>query len=229
MSMSDRTANTLKRLHSLTGVLPIGAFLAFHLFINAKAVQGPASYRAATDEIAKLPFVALIEVVAIGLPILFHMVLGLLIVTSGQANLGRFRYERNWGYGLQRASGLFLVLFIIYHVWSSRFAPEAMSPGGDLFALMQKQLSNPAVFLFYVLGVASAAFHLGNGLFGFAIHWGLTTGRHAQRQAARFGYAVAIVLTLIGVNALLGFVGRGVRLFERVSDTANVAQTEVRP
>jgi succinate dehydrogenase / fumarate reductase cytochrome b subunit len=229
MSVSERTANTLRRLHSLTGILPIGLFLAFHMFINSKAVQGAAHYRAATEEIAKLPYVTLIEVLAIGVPILFHMVLGILIVVTGQANVGRFRHERNWGYGLQRVSGLVLVAFLIYHVWSSRFAPEALTPNGDLFALMKRQLSSPAVFGFYVLGVASAAFHLGNGLFGFAIHWGITTGREAQRNAARLGYAVFVVLTLVGVNALFGFLGKGVRVFERAPEAGAVAQTEVRP
>ncbi len=227
MSISERTANTLRRLHSLTGILPVGAFLAFHLYINSKSVQGSASYRAATGELPKLPLVILIELLVIALPILFHMVLGLLIIVTGQVNTSRFPYERNWGYVAQRVSGLYLVIFILYHVWTTRFSAAALGPEGDLFALMGKQLANPGVFVFYVLGVASAAYHLGNGLFGFAIHWGITNGRRAQRRAAALGWAVAIALTLVGVKSLLGFLGRGVRLFERSTDATAVARTEV--
>jgi succinate dehydrogenase / fumarate reductase cytochrome b subunit len=229
MSVSERTANTLRRLHSLTGIVPIGMFLCFHLFINSKAVQGHLAYRGAADELAKLPYVILLELFAIALPIVFHMVLGILIVVTGQMNTPRFAYERNWGYALQRLSGLYLVFFLIYHVWTTRFSAVAMSPDGDLFELMSRQLAHPAVFALYVLGVASAGFHLGNGLFGFAIHWGLATGRNAQRQAARLGLAVALVLTIVGVNSLLGFIGRGVRIFERAPVEATVAHTEVQP
>jgi succinate dehydrogenase / fumarate reductase, cytochrome b subunit len=228
MSVSERTANTLRRLHSLTGILPIGAFLCFHLFINSKAVQGHLAYRTAADELAKLPYVILLELFAIALPIVFHMVLGILIVVNGQMNTPRFPYERNWGYVLQRASGVYLVFFLVFHVWTTRFSAVAMRPDGDLFELMSRQLASPGVFALYVIGVSSAAYHLGNGLFGFAIHWGIATGRNAQRQAARLGLAVGLVLALVGINSLLGFTGHGVRLFERAPAEAPVARTEVR-
>jgi succinate dehydrogenase / fumarate reductase cytochrome b subunit len=226
MSVSERTANTLRRLHSLTGVLPIGLFLCFHLFINSKAVQGHLAYTAAADELAKLPYVILLELFAIALPIVFHMVLGILIVVNGQMNTPRFPYERNWAYVLQRVSGVYLVFFLIFHVWTTRFSATAVS-GGDLFTLMSRQLARPGVFVLYVLGVVSAAYHLGNGLFGFAIHWGIATGRHAQRQAARLALAVSLVLALVGINSLLGFTGHGLRLFERAPAEAAVARTEV--
>ncbi len=229
MSISERTANTLRRLHSLTGILPVGAFLAFHLFVNYTSVQGPVSYRVATDWIGKLPFVILMELLVIAVPILFHMILGLLIIVTGQVNTSRFPYERNWGYVAQRVSGLYLVIVILAHVWTTRFSAAALGPEGDLFALMSKQLANPGVFVFYVLGVASAGYHLGNGLFGFAIHWGIVSGRKAQRRAAALGWAVGLALTLIGVNSLLGFRGHGVRLFERSAEATAVAHTEVQP
>jgi succinate dehydrogenase / fumarate reductase cytochrome b subunit len=216
MSVSDRTANTLRRLHSLTGILPIGAFLLFHLFVNSKSVQGHESFNAAAAGINQLPYVVLLELLVIGVPILFHMVLGAVIITTGQMNVGAFRHERNWAYLLQRISGLFLVVFIIYHVWSTRFAAGAEA---DLYGHMAKALADPGTFVFYVLGVAAAAYHLGNGIFGFSIHWGIAVSRRAQRQMAQVGTAVFLVLTLVGLNALLGFLGRGVSLFERAPET----------
>jgi succinate dehydrogenase / fumarate reductase cytochrome b subunit len=71
-------------------------------------------------------------------------------------------------------------------------------------------LAEPAVMAFYVLGTVAACYHFGNGLFGFAIHWGLATGRGAQRNMARLGVAVFVALSLVGVAALFGF--RGLRL-----------------
>jgi succinate dehydrogenase / fumarate reductase cytochrome b subunit len=220
MSVSDRTANTLRRLHSLTGIVPIGVFLLFHLFTNSKALHGPEHFNGAAAEIGKLPYVLLIEIFGIAVPILFHMVLGVVIATSGQLNVGAYRHERNWAYALQRATGLFLVVFIIIHVWSTRFSPAAEA---DLFGHMAKALADPGTFVFYVLGVSAAAYHLGNGLFGFCIHWGIAVSRRAQLQAARVGTAVFLVLTLVGVNSLLGFLGKGVTLFERAHETEAVA------
>ena len=89
----------------------------------------------------------------------------------------------------------------------------------SLYEYVRHHLSNPAVFAFYVVGVVSACYHLGNGLFGFAIHWGLVTGERAQRRMGRFGLAFALVLSLVGINAMLAFVGRGINPFPKTHVT----------
>jgi succinate dehydrogenase / fumarate reductase cytochrome b subunit len=218
MKISDRTYYQLKRLHSLTGVVPIGLFLLEHFYTNSAVLHGGAAFNRAAAFLADIPYVQLVELLGIGVPILFHMALGVVIATTGQANAGRHGYARNWMYLLQRASGLLLVAYIAYHVWSTRLSPEVLRGETDLYTLMNHQLQNPAVFLFYAAGVLAAAFHFGNGLFGFAIHWGIATGRNAQRYAARFGFAVFVVLAVVGLNALLGFVWRPVRVFERAPE-----------
>jgi succinate dehydrogenase / fumarate reductase cytochrome b subunit len=223
MTLGDRTTYTLRRLHSLSGVLPIGVFLGFHLFTNSKSVHGPVAFNRAAEEIARLPYVVLLEVFGIAVPILFHIVLGIMIAATARPNPFGYGTARNWMYLLQRVSGLFLVFFIVVHVWTTRFSPDA---NGDLFGLMERHLAHPGVFAFYIAGVVTAAFHLGNGLFGFAIHWGIATGRRAQTWAARIGLAVAVVVALIGINALLGFRGNPVRLFERGDDVHTVRAGE---
>jgi succinate dehydrogenase / fumarate reductase cytochrome b subunit len=228
MTISDSTYFSLKRLHSLSGVLPIGAFLLEHFFTNSRAVQGAAAFDRAAADLASLPYVVLLEALGIWLPILFHMVLGILIATTAQSNLGRHGYARNWQYALQRWSGLFLVVYIVFHTWSTRFSAEAMR-APSLFAYMHEHLSHPAVFVFYVLGTLAACFHFGNGLFGFAIHWGIATGRGAQRAAASIGLAIALVLALAGINGLLGFVGHGVHLFEKGHADVNATITDAGP
>lgn len=218
MKISDRTYYQLKRLHSLSGVFPIGLFLLEHFYTNSAVLHGPAAYNRAARALAEIPYVQLVELFGIGLPILFHMTLGVVIATTGQANAGRHGYARNWMYLLQRVTGLVLVAYIAYHVWSTRLSPEVLRGETDLYALMSAQLRNPAVFGFYVVGILSASFHFGNGLFGFAVHWGLATGRGAQRYAARIGFVVFLVLAAVGLNALVGFVRQPVRLFERVPE-----------
>lgn len=214
MKVTDRQYFALKRLHSLTGVVPIGLFLIEHFLTNSFAVQGPAAFDKAAGDLAALPYVVLIEAFGIWLPILLHMVLGVVIATTGQATVGRHGYARNWQYMLQRATGVFLVLFIVYHTWSTRFSGEYLN-SVSAYDFVREHLSHPAVFVFYALGLLSASFHFGNGLFGFAIHWGIATGRDAQRNAARFGLAVFVVLALVGLNGLFGFVGKGVNIFQK--------------
>ncbi len=208
MKVTDRTYFTLKRLHSLTGVVPIGLFLLEHLYTNARALQGPAAFDGAAAELARLPFVVLIEAFGIWLPIVFHMVLGVLIATTSQANVGKHGYARNWQYTLQRATGVLLVFYLIYHTWALRFDAGYLN-STSAYEYVNRHLANPAVLAFYVLGTLAACYHFGNGLFGFAIHWGLVTSRPAQRQMARLGIAVFLALSALGLASLLGF--RGVR------------------
>ena len=98
MRFSDATHHSLKRLHSLTGVVPIGLFLLAHFFTNSKAVQGPEAFDHAAAELASVPYIVLVEALGIWLPILFHMVLGILIATSGQSTRTVNANPRYWQY-----------------------------------------------------------------------------------------------------------------------------------
>ena len=208
MKVSDRQYFTLKRLHSLSGVVPVGLFLLEHFFTNARALQGAEAFDKAAGELAALPFVLLLEAFGIWLPILFHMVVGVLIATTSQANLGKHGFARNWQYTLQRATGILLIFYIVYHTWSTRFSGEYLH-SVSAYGYVHDHLANPGVFAFYALGIVSACYHFGNGLFGFAIHWGLVTGRRAQNVAARIGLLVFVGLAIVGLLALAGF--RGLR------------------
>ena len=209
MRVSDRTYFVLKRLHSLTGVVPVGLFLLEHFFTNARSLQGPAAFDQAATELARIPFVVALEALGIWLPILFHMVLGILISSTGQANVGKHGYARNWQYVLQRATGVFLAFYIVFHTWSTRFDAGYLG-SASAYQFMHEQLASPVVQAFYIAGILAACYHFGNGLFGFAVHWGLVTGRRGQALASRAGMAVFIGLSALGIAALLGF--RGLRL-----------------
>jgi succinate dehydrogenase / fumarate reductase cytochrome b subunit len=227
MRVSDSTHHALRRLHSLSGIIPVGVFLLEHLYTNSFAIQGAEKFNHAADVLGSIPYVILVEVVGIGLPILFHMVLGVIIATTMQANTGRHGYPRNWAYLLQRITGLFLVAFIVYHVWSTRLSPAVLSGDHDLFGLMQRHLQNPGILTFYLVGVTAAAYHFGNGLFGFAIHWGIVTSRRAQRHAAWAGTVVFLVLALVGINSLLAFVGHNVNWFHKPVETTATRVVQV--
>jgi succinate dehydrogenase / fumarate reductase cytochrome b subunit len=197
---SDPRHFALRRLHSLTGVVPIGVFLIEHYLTNSLAFLSAERFDAAARWLQSFPYVLILEVVGIWLPILFHGVLGAYIWWQGRSNVGAYPYAGNWLYTLQRVSGLVVLVFVLYHVWNMRIEGEPAT-----FAKVNAHLSNPLVLAWNLVGVTAASFHFANGLWSFAYHWGITVGQGAQR---RFGYACAafgVLFTALGWLALLSF------------------------
>jgi succinate dehydrogenase / fumarate reductase cytochrome b subunit len=196
----------LRRLHSLSGVFPVGAYLVFHIMIaNASVLGGPASFNRAVAAISALPPPILlgIEVLFIYLPLLFHGVYG--FVRVGQAELDnplRHDYLGAYLYTLQRISGVIAFLFIGWHVYTTRV--QYYFAGAEIdYELMHGMMTDPLRLAIFVLGVLASVFHFTNGLWTFCITWGITVGVRAQRAVraasmvlfvAMYGTAVAIMM-----------------------------------
>ena len=65
------------RLHSISGVVPVGVFLAFHLYSNAEARRGADAYNALARRIQGTPALLAIELLLVAAPLLFHGIYGL--------------------------------------------------------------------------------------------------------------------------------------------------------
>ena len=195
----------LRRLHSLSGIVPVGGFLAFHLYENYSATLGPAAYNRMTRTLQETRFALALEIAVIGFPLLFHGVYGLFISGTARPNVVTNRYVRNWTYFLQRATGVILFAFVIFHLWTTRFVDIRNHEEVDLFRLMESSVANPWIYAFYVLGIVSATFHLANGIWSFSIVWGLTVGPRAQRRMMWVSAAVFIILSFIGIRSIQAF------------------------
>jgi len=197
----------LRRLHSLFGLIPIGAFLTFHLWENSQSRFGADHYNlevvSALQEMNYLPF---IELFVIALPLLFHAAYGLAISGQMRAELSRYPYARNRFYWLQRISGIGILAFLLFHVGTTRiqglWQPAVRD---DLYGHMQTLLTDPLVFGLYTLGLLLSVFHLVNGLSTMAIVWGLTTSAQAQRLFGYLCIGLGLLLGTIGIHGLLGF------------------------
>lgn len=197
----------LRRLHSLFGLLPIGAFLVFHLWENSQSRFGALHYNdKVVGWLQDLNYLPLLELFVIALPLLFHAAYGLVILRSGRAEMTRYRYPRNRLYWLQRTSGIAILLFLLVHVGLTRgYTFVKPTVGDDLFTHMQQILTQPWMFVIYLAGLLLSVFHLANGLWNMAIVWGLTTSARAQRL---FGYlcaAIGVLLAALGIHGLIGF------------------------
>src|SRR5690625_2113650 len=157
-----------RRLHSLLGVVPIGLFVVQHLVVNHFIVYGTDRFDKAANFMANLPFVLLLEIFVIYLPILFHAVLGVYIVFVTKNNVKNYGFFRNWMFYLQRITGIITLIFIVWHVWETRIQVGIGNAELD-YSLMEGILTSPFLFWFYILGVLSTVFHLANGLWSFFV------------------------------------------------------------
>jgi succinate dehydrogenase / fumarate reductase cytochrome b subunit len=137
----------VRRLHSLTGIVPIGVFLIAHLVTNSSLAWGKFGLRAEGHDVplldggvtyfnkevtwinTQVPHLLLIEI-TLWAAIIFHSVLGLYYATTGRSNTARYAYQDNWRYTLQRWSGYIGILFIFYHVATLRWGWTFLVPGG---------------------------------------------------------------------------------------------------
>ncbi len=214
-SLLERHHFLLRRLHSLTGIIPIGVFLLFHLFTNAQMIL-PGRFQHEVEFIHSLPALIFLEIFGLWLPIAFHAGLGLAYTFSGIPNNLRYRYYDNLRYTLQRVSGVFALVFILLHIATLRwrldlgilhtpFYVDAELPDGRIIPLAHASTAialqaSPWIVLFYTLGNLSAVFHFANGLWTAAITWGLTDSIRAQR---RWGYlCVVVFFTLFSLFAI---------------------------
>ncbi len=198
----------LRKLHSLLGIIPIGAFLLEHLLSNFEALKGPAAYGLQVKFLNSLPLVRVLEWVFIFLPILYHGIYGLYIWLRGKSNIIYYPWSGNWLYTAQRYTGLIAILYIGQHVARQRFMGISLPENpGAAFAKVQHELANPWMLAVYVIAMIAICWHFSYGIWLFAAKWGITPGTLARK---RFGYvcvALGIVLVVMGLASIWAFVG----------------------
>ena len=213
--MAIKFSNTflLRKLHQITGIVPLGVFFFVHMFTNSKAMNGDASFNKAVKEIHDIPYLLLIEIFGIFVPLLFHSVYGVIISSESKPNTLSYGYGRNWFYVFQRATGIFLFVFILFHILNLRFG---MVPGLNMtpvagnadqaYAIVSREFQMTWVLILYILGVLATAWHLAYGFFLFAVDWGLVIGEKAQKATLTACAGLALMLSFVGINAAVSFV-----------------------
>lgn len=215
--MAIKFSNTflLRKLHQLTGIVPLGLFFFVHMFTNSKAMNGEANFVKAVKEIHDLPYLLFIEIFGIFVPLLFHSVYGVLISSEAKPNVLNYSYGRNWFYVLQRATGIFLFVFILFHILNLRFG---LIPGlngipvagnaDKAFSIVAGEFQITWVLVLYIFGIIATAWHLAYGFFLFAVDWGLVIGEKAQKVTLYACLGLALMLSAVGVNAAFAFKSR---------------------
>lgn len=214
--MSKNFSNNflLRKLHQITGIVPLGIFFGVHMFTNSKAMNGAAVFNDAVGDIHHLPYLLFIETFGIFLPLLYHSVYGMMISAEARINTN-YNYGRNWLYIFQRVTGVFLFIFLLFHLLHFRwgffgsFGLTQIAVAGNAekaFTIVSADFKVLWVLIFYIFGVAATAWHLAYGLFLFAVDWGIVIGEKAQSLLLKGVAAVGIGLFAIGTNAAFSFV-----------------------
>ncbi len=232
LAQPDKTDRSFlwRRLHSLSGVAPIGGFLIYHIYENMTALRGAEAYNEMVNDVnTMLPrtYFYAVEAGLLLVPILFHALYGIYIGSTGRANVGRYAYGSNWAYWGQRVSGYLAFIYLIVHVGVLRFvvtlmgnhlaqyegpkegqldlvtwADVAAHLGNPRYMFVDSALAGDHIFVLYVVGTLATIWHFTNGLNGFCWTWGIAVGRVAQRRVRILAWALFVALSVATLNIL---------------------------
>lgn len=209
----------IRRLHSLCGLIPVGAYMVVHLIVNSSVINGAATFQNNVLNIHKLgALLPLIEWTFIFIPILFHMIFGFVIIAGGMPNPHNYPYAANYRYTLQRATGMIAAVFITLHVFhmhgwihNESWLHRVVEPfGGAQFRAYNATstagmaLQNVVVVVLYAIGITACVYHLANGIWTMGITWGVWTSPRAQRRASYVCTGFGILLMVVSATALFG-------------------------
>jgi succinate dehydrogenase / fumarate reductase cytochrome b subunit len=213
--LSEKHYFLIRRLHSLSGLIPLGVFLVFHLGANSliRVPTDPpgAMFQQGVDGIHGLgPLVYPVEIIGIFLPLAFHTVVGIMIAFTGRPNTQAYRYGGNIRYTLQRVTAYIALVFILYHLYHMHWTGKPF--GGGHFEPHDAANSAAAamqqanwIAIAYVIGVLATVFHLANGIWTSLITWGITIKPRSQQVAGYYCTALGIVMAIVGLIAVNGF------------------------
>lgn len=190
-----------RRMHSLSGIVPIGAFLIEHIVSNFETWNGPLAYAQQVKFLNSLPLVRILEWAFIFIPLAFHAGYGVYIWLRGRSNVNVYPWAGNWGYLMQRITGLIALAYIIQHVLRQRFmGVQLPEHPGAAFAKVQHELSNPWMLAVYVIAMIATCWHFAYGVWLFAAKWGITPGDKARKK---FGYVCAAAGSALCIMGLI--------------------------
>ena len=206
----------LRKLHQLSGIVPLGLFLLEHFYTNSKALTGAADFNTAVKDLQSIPYLLFVEIGGIFIPLIYHAVYGLVITMEARPNNLNYPYPRNWFYLIQRITGVILFFFITFHVLNFRFG---LVPGlntisvahrPDLaFDIVSREFQMVWVFLIYMVGITATVWHLANGIWLFLVDWGIAIGERAQRLTGYACIGFGVFMLLVGINAAVAFIRPG--------------------
>ena len=213
---SNPRAALLRKLHSLSGVVPLGAFLLLHLWTTASIGSSQATYDRQVGFLHGGPFLGFLELVLVLVPLAYHGLYGIIRSLSPR-DVNR-TYDSDLMVVLQRVSGAVVLVFVVLHVWEFRVQtwtsglPVASYSTKLVSDLSSTQYGVPWIALGTIVGSAASLFHLVNGMTSFCNTWGFATNDAVLRRL-RLVFRTFGILFFVVSAALVVQVATGSRVF----------------
>jgi succinate dehydrogenase cytochrome b subunit len=193
-----RGAFVRSRLGSLLAVAPLGIWTVAHLWNNLAAFDGPEAWQDAVTRYPH-PIAQAATLVLVLLPLVLHTLWGVGRLFQARPNNVRYGYYANLKYALQRLSAVGLALFLGAHLWLALLRPRMMEGHAETFADISHEMRyHGPTLAVYVLGVLAVAYHLANGLHGFAMGWGVVSTRRSLKKLE--GGVLVLFLLLLALG-----------------------------
>ena len=195
---APRANPVLRRLFSLTGVVPLNAFLVLHLFDMWRATQSRSAFE---SSLLRAPWPLALELVVLWLPLAFHAAYGVRLLLRGDSLELATTNPRDPRRILLRGAAWLTLAFLVWHLvaFRLRLALGTLAPNAvydELCASLSSTIAwgIPLVAIGYVLGLAATLFHTTRGLLRMSRDW---------QPLARRKRVVAIALPLLGAVAFI--------------------------
>lgn len=211
---------------SLSGLLPVTVWLAFHVWEVAAAAGGQGAFAERITGPTAGSLGLLVEVLLILLPLAVHIVTALMIVAKERDGYTARGYDSPGSRRLQRGSGLLALLFIgahLQHIWLARVLGhhDAIEEYGRLAA----DLGTPLYLGIYIVGLSAVFLHLAEGLTAAAHTWGVAPSGPARLRVRVVTTVFAVALWVVSINSLSHF-STGRALFWQPPSEAGPLVTE---
>lgn len=200
------------RLHSITGVVPLLAFVVWHAWETAAATGGRERFVLRMTGANGGALAVSLEVGLVIVPLALHAVFG---VWRARASGPRPEaYADRGSRVLQWGSGAVVLAFVVVHLGHTWVAKVAgLGPFG-LYEALRTDLPQPLYLGVYVVGLTALCVHVGQGVGAFAATWALARSPAALRVWRWAGAVTAAVLWVVVLNTLSHFAAGEALLFQ---------------
>ena len=193
-----------EKLFSLSGVVPLAAFVLYHLWMASALLSSHASFdqqSAFLHEGAMGAVFTFLEVVLVVLPLVVHAAYGI-VLSLGKSK--EHAYESDLMRSLERVTGVIVLAFVIWHAWQTRvptLTGTLVSPGYS--TQLTAQLSSttwgiPWTAFAYLVALGATMFHLVNGLNSASVSWNIPVSFAGRARARILFRALGILFFVVG-------------------------------
>lgn len=197
-----------RKLHSLLGIVPVGAFLLMHLISNYAATAGHSAFLEKVRWINSLPLIFFLELLFIWVPLTYHAVYGLYVAYTARNNVGNYGYFRNQLFLWQRITGVITFIFVAWHIFETRVQVALGNVTHDELGMRMNEIfANPIALTLYIISVVAVSFHFANGTWGFLVSWGIVVGPRAQKVTTWICLGIFAVMSIMFIMAIFAFTG----------------------